>query len=262
MVGMSAPDSGTVEQYLDELYGRLRCPPRDARRILAEAEDHLREAVTDGLAAGLTQQEAEEQAVSSFGSVRAVVRAHDGQAWRFPGRAVLFDLALAGLKLGGIGALAVGASGLVAAVMNMLLGPGFVGGTGRGVTYPAASCRWWLADNLGVHTCARAAVLENSIDAVSLRLAVGVLGLILLLCYYVAPRRRSRHVLPDGFVPTVAVSLFGAAGAGLAVLAASGGPGISVVGPGWYLSGALVALVMAATFALQLNRTLLRRARG
>ena len=131
---MSAPDSGTVEQYLDELYGRLRCPPRDARRILAEAEDHLREAVTDGLAAGLTQQEAEEQAVSSFGSVRAVVRAHDGPAWRFPGRAVLFDLALAGLKLAGIGALAVGASGLVAAVMNMLLGPGFVGGTGRGVT--------------------------------------------------------------------------------------------------------------------------------
>ena len=90
-------------------------------------------------------------------------------------------------------------------------------------------------------------MLENSIDAVSLRLAVGVLGLILLLCYCVAPRRRSRHVLPDGFVPTVAVSLFGAAGAGLAVLAASGGPAISVVGPGWYLSGALVALVMAAT---------------
>ena len=195
MVGMSAPDGGTVEQYLDELYGRLRCPPREARRILAEAEDHLREAVTDGLAAGLTQTEAEEQAVSSFGSVRAVVRAHDGGAWRFPGRAVLFDLALAGLKLGGIGALAVAASGLVAAAMNKLLGPGFVGGTGRGVSYPAASCRWWLADNLGVHTCARAAVLENSIDAVSLRLAVGVLGLILLLCYYVAPRRRSRHVL-------------------------------------------------------------------
>ena len=48
----------------------------------------------------------------------------------------------------------------------------------------------------------------------------------------------------------------------LAVLAASGGPGISVVGPGWYLSGALVALVMAAAFALQLNRALLRRARG
>jgi hypothetical protein len=259
---MSATDDGTVEQYLDELYGRLRGAPRDARRILAEAEDHLREAVTDGLAAGLTQHEAEEQAVSGFGSVRAVVRAHDRGAWRFPGRAVLFDLALAGLKLGGIGALAVAASGLVAAAMNLVLGPGFVGGTGHGISYPAASCRSWLADNLAVHTCARAAVLENSVDAVSLRLAVGVLGLILLLAYSMAPRRRSRHVLPDGFVPTVAVSLFGVAGAGLAVLAASGGPVVSAVGPGWYLSGALVALVMAAAYVLPLNRALLRQARG
>lgn len=259
---MSAPQVDLVEQYLDQLYTRLRSAPRDARRILAEAEDHLREAVTDGLAAGLTQREAEEQAVSSFGSVRAVVRAHDGGAWRFPGRAVLFDLGLAGLKLGGIGALAVAASGLVAAAMNMLLGPGFVGGAGHRISYPAASCRWWLADNLGVHTCARAAVLENSVDAVSLRLAVGILGLILLLCYYVAPRGRSRHVLPEGFVPTIAVSLFGAAGVGLGVLAAAGGPGVSVVGPGWYLSGALVAVVTAAAYALQLNRTLLRRARG
>ena len=120
---MSSPDGGPVEQYLDDLYARLRCAPRDARRILAEAEDHLREAVTDGLAAGLTRTEAEEQAVSGFGSVRAVVRAHDRAAGRLPGRAVLFDLTLAGLKLGGIGALAVAASGLVALAMNLLFGP-------------------------------------------------------------------------------------------------------------------------------------------
>src|ERR1700729_2955204 len=47
------------------------------RAILAEAEDHLHEAVTDGLAAGLTLAQAQEQAVSGFGPVRAVVRAHD-----------------------------------------------------------------------------------------------------------------------------------------------------------------------------------------
>ena len=69
-------------------------------------------------------------------------------------------------------------------------------------------------------------------------------------------------MLPDGFTPTIAVSLFGAAGVGLAVLATAHGPGVNTVGPGWYLSGALVALVMAAAYALQLNRTLLRRARG
>ena len=61
---MSAPGGDLVEDYLDQLYARLRCAPRDARAILAEAEDHLHEAVTDGLAAGLTLAQAQEQAVS------------------------------------------------------------------------------------------------------------------------------------------------------------------------------------------------------
>ena len=54
---MSAPGGDLVEDYLDQLYARLRCAPRDARAILAEAEDHLHEAVTDGLAAGPAQAE-------------------------------------------------------------------------------------------------------------------------------------------------------------------------------------------------------------
>jgi hypothetical protein len=35
---MSATGAGLVEDYLDQLYGRLRCAPRDARAILAEAD--------------------------------------------------------------------------------------------------------------------------------------------------------------------------------------------------------------------------------
>jgi len=58
---VSAPGGDLVEDYLDQLYARLRCAPRDARRILAEAEDHLREAVSDGLAAGLTETEAQQR---------------------------------------------------------------------------------------------------------------------------------------------------------------------------------------------------------
>ena len=82
MVGMSAPGDDVVEEYLDQLYSRLRCAPRDARRILAEAEDHLRESVAEGLAAGMTESEAQQHAVSVFGSVRAVVRAHDARRRR------------------------------------------------------------------------------------------------------------------------------------------------------------------------------------
>jgi hypothetical protein len=258
---MSAPGGDVVEEYLDQLYTRLRCAPRDARRILAEAEDHLREAVTDGLAAGLTQAEAGEQAVSSFGSVRAVVRAHDRRPGRLPSLAVLRDVAMAAWRLGAIGLVAVGASGLIAWVMNAAFGRSFVGGAPGAIRYPAADCRRWLGLWPHAHNCARALMLEHSSDAVTLRLAAGVLGLAALAAYHLA-RRQPRDLLPDSFTPTVAMTLFGAAGLGLAVLATAHSPGVNTVGPGWYLSGALVALVMAVAYALQLNRTLLRRARG
>jgi hypothetical protein len=68
-----------IERYLSELRTRLRV--RDAGLILAEAEDHLREDVAAGRAAGLSEQEAQYAAISSFGSVRAVIRAHQPR-WR------------------------------------------------------------------------------------------------------------------------------------------------------------------------------------
>jgi len=75
--------TGLVEEYLRPLRAGLRTGPEEASRIMAEAEDHLRESVAVGRAAGLTETEAAEAAISSFGTVRAVVRAHQtprGQA--------------------------------------------------------------------------------------------------------------------------------------------------------------------------------------
>jgi hypothetical protein len=267
MVGMSVSGGDLVEDYLDQLYARLRCPPRDARRILAEAEDHLREAVTDGLAAGLTQAEAQQQAVSGFGSVRAVVRAHDARLRRLPTLAVLRDVILAAWQLGAVGLIAVGASGLLAGLMNAVLGRSFVGGAPGAVRYPAADCQRWLSLWPHAHSCAQALMLENSSDAVTLRLAAGVLGVAALATYYLA-RRRSRDLLPDSFTPTVAMTLFGAAALGLAAISVDGtalglrsGPG-TAAGAGFYASGAIVALVMALRYARQLHRSILHQARG
>ena len=256
------PRGDLVEDYLDVLFRKLRTTPRDGRRILAEAEDHLRDAVAEGLAAGLSEREAQEHAISSFGSVRAVVRAHDQRFGRFPLVAVLRDLTLSGWLLGALGLAAVGASGLVAAAMNRVFGHRFVGGAPAAVGFPAAACRHFLAVQPGARSCAQAAMLENSHDAVSLRLLAGAAGLILLLGYYVARPGRSRSVLPDGFVPVVAVSVFGAAGLGLAWLSASNAVVGRSAGPGFYLSGAIVALAMAALYLRPLQRTLLRTARG
>lgn len=250
-----------VEDYLDQLYAGLRGSPRQGRRILAEAEDHLREGVADGLAAGLTEREAQEQAISSFGSVRAVVRAHDRRLRQVPVLAVLTDVAMSAWRLGSIALLAVGASGLVAAAMDAVFGRHFVGAAGGG-PLPAASCRYWLTLWPSAHSCAQAYALESSSDAVSLRVFAGFTGLILLGGYYLARRRGwTRGVLPDGFAPTIAMSLFGAAGLGLLVLAGSHATIGFKEGPGFYLSGAVVALATAAAFAVQVQRTLLRHAR-
>jgi HAAS domain-containing protein len=65
-----------IEEYLAQLRAGLLTSPRQAQLILDEAEDHLRESVAAGLAAGQTELEAQQAAIASFGSVRAVVRAH------------------------------------------------------------------------------------------------------------------------------------------------------------------------------------------
>ncbi len=143
---MSASGDDLVEEYLDQLYARLRCAP--AR---APAGSWPRPRITcarrsrTGLAAGLTQAEAQEQAVSSFGSVRAVVRAHDARLRRLPTVAVLRDVVMAAWRLGAIGLVAVGASGLIAWVMNAAFGRPFVGGTPGATRYSAADCQHWLS---------------------------------------------------------------------------------------------------------------------
>jgi hypothetical protein len=84
-----------IADYLRELGTRLRTP--DADLVLAETEDHLRESVAAGLAVGMTAREAQEAAISAFGPVRAVVRAHQiGRP-----RQLAADLVMAGFKLGG-----------------------------------------------------------------------------------------------------------------------------------------------------------------
>ena len=260
MTGGGGPQGDPVEEYLDELYRKLRVRPREGRRVLAEAEDHLREAVADGLAAGLSEYEAGRAAISSFGSVGAVVRAHDQRLRGLPGAAVLADLAVSAWKLVSVGLLAVGASGVVAAIMNAALGRGFVGGAPTTVGATAADCRHWLANWPAAHSCARASMLEASADAVSLRLVAGVLGVIMLVVYVIALRRAPR-ALPDGFVPTVAVTLFGAAAAGLTGLVLVDPAGSGLGGPGVYLSAAIAALFVAAGYLPALRRTLLRHAR-
>ena len=113
-----SPATDPVEDYLDQLYASLHTTPRQGRRILAEAENHLREATAAGIRTGLTEPEAQQAAISSFGPVRVMVRAHTRQ---HPPLAMASALAMAAWQLASIAVLAVGASGAVALLLNQII---------------------------------------------------------------------------------------------------------------------------------------------
>jgi hypothetical protein len=163
-----------IGAYLAELRAKLRTP--DAELVLAEADDHLRESVAAGLAIGMSEREAREAAISAFGSVRAVVRAHT-----FRKDQLAAGLVLAALKLGWTGMFAIAASGFVALAMNHLFGRSFVGGAPAGTRFASAQCQYWLSIWHGAHSCAQAAMFESSSDAVSLRVLGGGVGGLALL---------------------------------------------------------------------------------
>ncbi len=103
---MSAVAPDLIAGYLEELCAGLRVPAAEAELIAAEAEDHLRETAAAGMAIGMTELEAQQAAISSFGPVRAVVRAHRRRTVTAGG------VAMAGWKLAALLATTVGVGGL------------------------------------------------------------------------------------------------------------------------------------------------------
>jgi hypothetical protein len=114
--------TGPVEEYLSQLRASLRTRPAQTSQILAEAEDHLRSSVAAGLRAGMTEIAAQEAAVSAFGSVRAVARAH--QTRRARAAVVLGGWVMTSSKLAGLSLLAFGVTNLVLFALVELTHPG------------------------------------------------------------------------------------------------------------------------------------------
>jgi hypothetical protein len=214
---MTGPDP--VGEYLGQLRASLRFP--GASLILAEAEDHLREAVTAGLAAGLTELEAQEAAISSFGSVRAVVRAH--RARRRRAAAVLGDLALTAWKLAGLFLLAFCLSALV-----------------------TLADYWMRTPPVAMQVVGIGGVVVEWITA-------GMAGLALLAgCHLVRRfrRRRGRAVmmLSGEFFPPLAAVFFGTAAAVLALLRISGAAHVAI-------PPILATLALAVGYAVRMRWT-------
>jgi hypothetical protein len=250
-----------VDGYLRRLRASLRTRTHETERILAEAEDHLAQTVAAGLAAGLSEIEAQEAAISAFGSVNAVVRAHHENRTL---AAVAEDLFMSAWQLGGVGLAAIGVSGVVAAIMNATLGRAFVGQAPPGVRHPAASCKYWLSAWQEAHTCAQAAMLEASSDAVVLRVIAGIAGVAVLEGFFIVRyiQRRRGHWRPPllrGYFPLVAGGVFAAGAAALTLMQVTG-LGVKQ-GPGTFVSGIIVAAAAAAGYAVTVRRRRIARTR-
>jgi hypothetical protein len=239
---MTWSTDGPVERYLDELYAQLRSDPRAGRRLLDEAADHLHNAAAELERAGMEPVEAEREAVRRFGASRPIARA---QARVSIGR-LMFDTAQAIVFLGAVGLLAVGVSGLLAGVMSVAFGRGFVG----------AQLPNWVSGP-GGHP---AGVAENAHDAVALRALAGVVGLVVLVALWAM--RRARPGTRLRLLPLAYVDLTGLVAFGGATLALGAGSIDQLVnhsgrGAGYFLSGAIVSVVGMAVFGVRAVRNLL-----
>jgi len=257
-----------IERYLDRLADELGGRVRGLRRILHESEDHLGASADAGVEEGLTRDEAARRAVARFGDPRAV--AHN---WRRSGRwlvpvPVLVQALLSLALVAAIGLIGIGASGAVADGMGAVFGKRFVAADTNGVTYTPARCADFLEYHPEAHSCEAAATAHHFDEVVLYRSAAGFLGVAVLVGWWFVRRRRwassyAAHALPDGFAAIVGAALFGVAAAGLVFVSVGqiviGGDSS---GAGQYLSGGVVAAVIAAGFGVAVQRTLANRSQA
>lgn len=258
-VGMSEAGSDLIAGYLDQMRAGLRVPTAEAELLLAGAEDHLRETAAAGRAVGMTEREAQEAAISSFGPVRAVVRAHHARrGWL----AAAAEASLAAWKLAAILLLTSGVTGL--AIDTILrIWPPVVTMT------PGSQTPCWPCLPTQAAVIINPVWLAWAVAAVGGAILLAGCGLILRV-----RRRRGRGMLLGGFFPMVVAGFFGAIALALTTLSA-GGVGVPVPGGLAPAPGVAVAdypavavclavaayLALAVGYAIRMARTLRRERR-
>lgn len=246
-----------IEDYLDELLRACTdLPPRQVRHLLAEAEAHLHDAADASVAQGDSRAEAETEAVRRFGSAPVLA-----QAERRTVRSLLVRFVTTGVLLGGIGAIAVGLSGLIAAAIGQVAGRTALVGMPAGAGLAPGDCARWLALRPGSPTCSAAALADWAQETVWYRIALGVLGVLAVAAVVWFAQRRGglRGITLDPLVSdTIALTLFGGAALVLCGLSVDAAVTASGHGIGQWLSAVPIALVATVVYAVRVLRDLRR----
>ena len=264
MIGSPPDTSGDlIEEYLDRLLVSLSGSPRQVRHTLAEVEAHLRDAVAEGIAAGLPEQQAQAQALERIGPVHTVT-GRPALLTR-PSTAMLRRLTLMTALVGGAGLTAIGGAGLVGRGLQAVKGNLFMTAPWPAGTYTKADCARWLAGDSGTHSCVTAMLADHAWDFQWETAAAGLLGLLGLTAYLFLRRqwedRATRTALPAG-----TAGVLGALMAGLAAVFFFGQV-IDIetvqhgIGAGQPLSLAIAATGAVVIFVLGLRHTLRGRTR-
>lgn len=204
-----------VERYLDDLFDYLAGTGAAGRRALIETEDHLTASKADLVASGCDDDEAAVRAVARFGDAREIARELRIAHRDFAGLAR--HMFMTAWLLGGVGSIAVGISGLLAEAMRAIWGASFVSGDINGITHTASRCAQFIGFFPG-RSCADAAALHHAGEVVDYRVALGVLGLLILGAFTLARRtllRGPRWGVAVGPAILLSLALFGLAAMGL-----------------------------------------------
>nr|MDQ6927394.1 permease prefix domain 1-containing protein [Actinomycetota bacterium] len=175
-----------IERYLDDLFVELRrTSPRDARSLLSETESHLRDAAEEAERNGIDPIDAENDAIRRFGHARQIA-AGDRNRGRID---VVRALVVSAWSLGALGAIAVGASGVVAGVMRLAGASNeFMAGGRSTAKLSPSDCARWLSGYPHAQSCRQAALDDWAWETVGYRIAFGVLGLLALGLFVFARR--------------------------------------------------------------------------
>jgi hypothetical protein len=258
-----SPRDSPIEAYLDDLLAASHgMRPREVRELLAEAEAHLYDDKAALVAAGTAEYQAETEAVARFGPPGRLAAA-DRDRLTTPFGNVLRQVLISGVRLGSIGAIAVGISGVIAGLFWVFAGPRAVIDVPTGQILAPADCARWLAGDPSAGSCRSAAINDWAAETVFYRIALGLLGVLVLLALRWVERRRTAMRGLDPLVSdTIAATIFGVAGAWTLGLGLDAIRTDSGRGSGQWFSAALVALGAFGYYAGQLLSRLRRRPAG
>jgi hypothetical protein len=242
-----------IDSYLDDLLDGLEGTPAERRRMLNEAEAHLRDSAAAFEREGMDPESAQSAAIAAFGDGPMIAKT----ANRRSPTALLTALVRAAAQLAVYGFVAVGVATLLARGLALVTSTQWVYGAPGGYHFTAAQCAHWLAVQPTATDCRAAAAMESSDDSFLFILAGAVIGLIVagaVLATVRLTRRRPLAAaprLPGNVVAAIGATAF--LGAGLALLAAGAADatGRGVWGQGVLYTDGTVALMFGIVFLIQ-----------